>query len=101
MQAYGRELAEARECCKKYRTTGKDAELTQVLFHLTYKRVNDEVASQLPWFYWFFYDIFNTLQAWDLYYHVFRRIDKQLPSLTKLDLQVSNFFHFFFLLVSG
>jgi FKBP12-rapamycin complex-associated protein len=35
IQAYGRELAEARECCKKYRTTGKDAELTQVLFHLT------------------------------------------------------------------
>ncbi|KAJ4809422.1 Serine/threonine-protein kinase [Rhynchospora pubera] len=54
IQAYGRELVEARECCIKYRTTGKDAELTQ---------------------------------AWDLYYHVFRRIDKQLPSLTTLDLQ--------------
>ncbi|XP_031383805.1 serine/threonine-protein kinase TOR isoform X3 [Punica granatum] len=26
-------------------------------------------------------------QAWDLYYHVFRRIDKQLSSLTTLDLQ--------------
>ncbi|CAN6449978.1 unnamed protein product [Victoria cruziana] len=26
-------------------------------------------------------------RAWDLYYHVFRRIDKQLPSLTTLDLQ--------------
>ncbi|KAM2605661.1 hypothetical protein TB2_034429 [Malus domestica] len=26
-------------------------------------------------------------QAWDLYYHVFRRIDKQLPSLTTLDLE--------------
>ncbi|XP_020699146.1 serine/threonine-protein kinase TOR isoform X1 [Dendrobium catenatum] len=26
-------------------------------------------------------------QAWDLYYHVFKRIDKQLPSLTTLDLQ--------------
>lgn len=25
-------------------------------------------------------------QAWDLYYHVFRRINKQLPSLTVLDL---------------
>ncbi|KAJ0981872.1 hypothetical protein J5N97_010127 [Dioscorea zingiberensis] len=54
IQAYGRELLEARECCLKYRRTGKDAELTQ---------------------------------AWDLYYHVFRRIDKQLPSLTTLDLQ--------------
>lgn len=54
IQAYGRELQEAHECCLKYRRTGKDAELTQ---------------------------------AWDLYYHVFRRIDKQLPSLTTLDLQ--------------
>ena len=26
-------------------------------------------------------------QAWDLYYHVFKRINKQLPSLTTLDLQ--------------
>ncbi|KAJ4958930.1 hypothetical protein NE237_026041 [Protea cynaroides] len=54
IQAYGRELQEAYECCMKYKRTGKDAELTQ---------------------------------AWDLYYHVFRRIDKQLPSLTTLDLQ--------------
>ncbi|XP_058080505.1 serine/threonine-protein kinase TOR isoform X2 [Magnolia sinica] len=54
IQAYGRELLEAHECCLKYKRTGKDAELTQ---------------------------------AWDLYYHVFRRIDKQLPSLTTLDLQ--------------
>ncbi|XP_043711300.1 serine/threonine-protein kinase TOR [Telopea speciosissima] len=54
IQAYGRELQEAYECCQKYKRTGKDAELTQ---------------------------------AWDLYYHVFRRIDKQLPSLTTLDLQ--------------
>lgn len=26
-------------------------------------------------------------QAWDLYYHVFRKITKQLPQLTRLDLQ--------------
>lgn len=26
-------------------------------------------------------------QAWDLYYHVFRRISRQLPSLTSLELQ--------------
>eukprot|EP00959_Pyramimonas_sp_CCMP1952_P147928 3095906-Pyramimonas_sp.AAC.1 len=25
-------------------------------------------------------------QAWDLYYHVFKRINKQLPHLTTLDL---------------
>ncbi|XP_078434846.1 target of rapamycin [Wolffia australiana] len=54
IQAYGRELQEAHECCLKYKSTGKDAELTQ---------------------------------AWDLYYHVFKRIDKQLPSLTTLDLE--------------
>ncbi|CAA6660213.1 unnamed protein product [Spirodela intermedia] len=54
IQAYGHELQEAHECCLKYKSTGKDAELTQ---------------------------------AWDLYYHVFKRIDKQLPSLTTLDLQ--------------
>lgn len=26
-------------------------------------------------------------QAWDLYYHVFKRINKQLPTLTQLELQ--------------
>ncbi len=26
-------------------------------------------------------------QAWDLYYRVFRRINKQLPSMTQLELQ--------------
>ena len=26
-------------------------------------------------------------QAWDLYYHVFKRINKQLPTLTVLELQ--------------
>lgn len=26
-------------------------------------------------------------QAWELYYHVFRRISKQLPQLTSLELQ--------------
>ncbi|PKA52204.1 Serine/threonine-protein kinase TOR [Apostasia shenzhenica] len=30
IQAYGHELLEARECCFKYRRTGKDAELTQI-----------------------------------------------------------------------
>ena len=29
----------------------------------------------------------NIMQAWDLYYHVFRRINKQLPQLTFLELQ--------------
>lgn len=54
IQAYGRELQEAHDCCMKYRRTGKEAELTQ---------------------------------AWDLYYHVFKRINKQLLSLNTLELQ--------------
>ena len=47
-QAYGRDLAEANEWCKKYQATGNVKELTQ---------------------------------AWELYYHVFRKISKQLPQV--------------------
>ena len=53
-QAYGRELSEANEWCRKYRETGLEEELNQ---------------------------------AWDLYYHVFKRINKQLPTLTTLELK--------------
>eukprot|EP00117_Sycon_ciliatum_P022702 scpid3014/ scgid19501/ Serine/threonine-protein kinase mTOR; FK506-binding protein 12-rapamycin complex-associated protein 1; FKBP12-rapamycin complex-associated protein; Mammalian target of rapamycin; Mechanistic target of rapamycin; Rapamycin and FKBP12 target 1; Rapamycin target protein 1 len=53
-QAYGRDLQEANEWCKKYRRSNNDKDLTQ---------------------------------AWDLYYHIFRRISKQLPTLTNLELQ--------------
>ena len=45
-QAYGRDLMEAQEWCRKYQRSGNVKDLTQ---------------------------------AWDLYYHVFRRISKQLP----------------------
>ncbi|XP_041377661.1 serine/threonine-protein kinase mTOR-like isoform X2 [Gigantopelta aegis] len=53
-QAYGRDLMEAQEWCRKYHRSGNIKDLTQ---------------------------------AWDLYYHVFRRISKQLPQLTSLELQ--------------
>lgn len=53
-QAYGRDLAEAQEWCRKYQVTHKVKDLTH---------------------------------AWDLYYHVFRRICKQLPALTSLELR--------------
>lgn len=53
-QAYGRDLADAYEWCKKFKTSGNVKDLTQ---------------------------------AWDLYYHVFRRISKQLPQMTSLELQ--------------
>ncbi|KAJ7306353.1 hypothetical protein JRQ81_009696, partial [Phrynocephalus forsythii] len=52
--AYGRDLMEAQEWCRKYMKSGNVKDLTQ---------------------------------AWDLYYHVFRRISKQLPQLTSLELQ--------------
>uniref|UniRef100_A0A182MSJ1 Serine/threonine-protein kinase TOR n=1 Tax=Anopheles culicifacies TaxID=139723 RepID=A0A182MSJ1_9DIPT len=53
-QAYGRDLAEAQEWCKSYKST---------------KNVRD------------------LNQAWDIYYHVFRRISRQLVQLTSLELQ--------------
>ncbi|XP_053547426.1 serine/threonine-protein kinase mTOR isoform X7 [Bombina bombina] len=53
-QAYGRDLLEAQDWCRKYMKSGNVKDLTQ---------------------------------AWDLYYHVFRRISKQLPQLTSLELQ--------------
>ncbi|GFN76929.1 mechanistic target of rapamycin (serine/threonine kinase) [Plakobranchus ocellatus] len=54
IQAYGRDLMEAQDWCRKYQRSGVVKDLTQ---------------------------------AWDLYYHVFRRISKQLPQLTSLELQ--------------
>ncbi|KAJ8330853.1 phosphatidylinositol kinase- protein kinase tor1 [Batrachochytrium dendrobatidis] len=54
MQAFGRDLAEAYDWCKKYKRT-----------------LNADDLSQ----------------AWDLYYQVFKKITKQLPQLSTLDLQ--------------
>ncbi|PWZ00165.1 putative TOR1-1-phosphatidylinositol 3-kinase [Testicularia cyperi] len=55
-QTHGRDLAEARECGRRYRQYG---------------------------------DISDLNQAWDLYYHVFKKISKQLPAgnSVQLDLQ--------------
>lgn len=53
-QAFGRDLQEALDWCKRYRRTQNMQDLNQ---------------------------------AWDLYYYVFRRINKQLPQLTTLELQ--------------
>ncbi|XP_031551906.1 serine/threonine-protein kinase mTOR-like [Actinia tenebrosa] len=53
-QAYGRDLMEAQEWCRRYQKSNNVKDLTQ---------------------------------AWDLYYMVFRRISKQLPQLTSLELQ--------------
>uniref|UniRef100_A0A0W0G7G9 non-specific serine/threonine protein kinase n=1 Tax=Moniliophthora roreri TaxID=221103 RepID=A0A0W0G7G9_MONRR len=53
-QVFGRELADAREACRRYRIRGDTSELDK---------------------------------AWDIYYAVFKKIEKQLPQLTTLDLQ--------------
>lgn len=53
-QAFGRDLQEAQDWCKKYKRTLNRNDMEQ---------------------------------AWDLYYLVFRRISKQLPQLTTLELQ--------------
>ena len=54
LQAYGRDLMEAQDWCRKYQKNCNDKDLTQ---------------------------------AWDLYYHVFRRISKQLPQVIELSYQ--------------
>lgn len=55
VQAYGRDLMDARDCGRRYRQYGEIADLNQ---------------------------------AWDLYYHVFKRIAKQMPTTSvQLDLQ--------------
>ncbi|KAF7308846.1 Serine/threonine-protein kinase TOR [Mycena kentingensis (nom. inval.)] len=53
-QAFGRELREARESCRRFRTHHDASELDK---------------------------------AWDIYYAIFKKIDKQLPQLMTLDLQ--------------
>lgn len=59
-QAYGRDLMEAQDWCRKYMRSGNVKDLTQ---------------------------------AWDLYYHVFRRISKQLPQVSKTFAAVVLFFY--------
>ncbi|KAI7879884.1 FAT-domain-containing protein [Lichtheimia hyalospora FSU 10163] len=54
VQAFGRDLQEAQEWCRRYQETR---------------------------------DLNNLNQAWELYYQVFRRISRQLPQLTSLELQ--------------
>ncbi|KAM0787611.1 hypothetical protein ACM66B_003678 [Microbotryomycetes sp. NB124-2] len=53
-QTFGRDLADARESCRRYRQYGEINDLNH---------------------------------AWDLYYQVFRKINKSLPTLTLLELQ--------------
>eukprot|EP01103_Thecamoeba_quadrilineata_P007525 TRINITY_DN17389_c0_g1_i1.p1 TRINITY_DN17389_c0_g1~~TRINITY_DN17389_c0_g1_i1.p1 ORF type:complete len:1008 (-),score=152.93 TRINITY_DN17389_c0_g1_i1:138-3029(-) len=53
-QAFGRELHQAMEYCKRYQRTGKETDMNQ---------------------------------AWDIYYLVFRRLHKQLPQITQIELQ--------------
>ncbi|KAG8958873.1 phosphatidylinositol kinase- protein kinase tor1 [Tulasnella sp. 419] len=53
-QVFGRDLAEAREACRRFQKYGEASELNK---------------------------------AWDIYYNVFKKVERQLPQLTTLDLQ--------------
>ena len=59
MQLFGRDLTDANECCLRYKA--KKA-----------KGLKEER---------------DLSQAWDLYYHVYKNITKQLPQMTTLELQ--------------
>lgn len=63
LQAYGRDLMEAQDWCRKYMRSGNVKDLTQ---------------------------------AWDLYYHVFRRISKQLPQVIENMKPTVRQLHYFF-----
>ncbi|KAB1208603.1 Serine/threonine-protein kinase TOR [Morella rubra] len=97
IEAYRHELQEAYDCCMKYKKTGKDAELTQVdytqsgksmwnlgkeVMYLISRNARSLLSAQTGHGATVWAEV-----AWDLYYHVFRRIDKQLQSLTTLDLE--------------
>lgn len=60
-QAYGRDLEDAHDFCLKFQAS------------INPKNPNGNQAFMM--------------QAWDLYYNAFRRINKQLPQLTSLELQ--------------
>lgn len=57
MQAFGQNLVDAQEWCRKYKLSQNQTDLDQ---------------------------------AWDLYYLVFRKINKQLPQLTTLELNIAS-----------
>jgi len=79
-QAFGRELSQAYECIKRYSdivATGPPPSMTSHGYGRGgghHHHMGSEAEAALN-------------QAWDLYYTVFKRINKQLPQLTTLDLQ--------------
>lgn len=69
-QVFGRELAEAREVCRRYRINGETSELDKAWdIYYTVSPGQFESCSTEPLF------------------QVFKKIEKQLPQLTTLDLQ--------------
>lgn len=71
VQAYGRELLEAREACRRYRAYGETSELDKAW---------DIYYGVCVFLFILFFRLFNNLQ-------VFKKVEKQLPQLTTLDLQ--------------
>lgn len=80
-QAFGRDLREAYECITRYRRVMQDAGLP-----IPSRRGAHKARSAQQMRYRSDADMALN-QAWDLYYTVFRKINKQLPQMTMLELQ--------------
>jgi len=79
IQSFGRDLAEAKDWCEAYKTTREIGDLNQV-------SLDSKVIQRIIWE----RNLTNNhclVQAWDLYYGVFKRIARQLPQLMSLELQ--------------
>ncbi len=95
-QAFGRELSQAFQCIKRYQElivhAGAQIPVTGGFVRPGSSNSNTTSSSSsssnsLPRQHALTDADAALNQAWDLYYTVFRRINKQLPSLTSLDLQ--------------
>lgn len=83
-QAYGRDLREAKDWCQRYKVSNR----LYILYFLAH--ILSSSSSMLTKYLYYLQiskDKRVLTNAWDLYYHVFRRITRQLPQLTSLELQ--------------
>lgn len=76
LQEYGQLLTSAHQFLARYQVSGLIGDISQVLSVKLF-----ELCILI-------YSRPSVCQAWDLYYKVFRSINKTLPSLMQLELQV-------------